>query len=148
MKYNNENVGATVAKMRKMHPELTEHKDDRSKSKYFYDFSLLESIPDEIKEKVKEKIIKSTSYTFGDSAAGSFPGKYQYYIDADIQRYSVYDSQGRRIYKIMEISGMRIAAYKWNIYGLVDDNALPEFTKEYGHLRKNTLSAVCDIEIV
>lgn len=147
MKYNSGNVGATVAKMRKMHPELTEHKEDRSKSKYFYDFSLLENIPDEIREKVKEKIIKSTAYTFGDCAAGSFPGEYQYYIDVDIQRYSVYDLQGKRIYKIMEISGVRISAYKWNIYGVVDDSALPDFTEEYGHIRKNTWSMVYDIEI-
>lgn len=147
MKYNRENIGGTLSKMRKMHPELTEYKEESSKSKYFYDFSLLENIPEEIREEVKETIIKNTSYTFGDWFHGSFSGEYQYYIDVELQRYSIYNLQGKRIYKIMEVLGVRVISYKWNIYGCTDDNALPEFVEEYGQIRESTWSNICDIEI-
>lgn len=147
MKYNSLNVGNTLAKMRKLHPKLVFFKEEISKKKYFYDFSLLESIPEEIREKVKEEVISKSSLCFSDHFSGFYSGNYKYYINGDIQRYIVYNTQGKALYKIMEVSGFQIIAYKWNIYGCVDDNALPEYHNECGHIRKSTLSNIYNIEI-
>lgn len=146
MKYNTLNVGVTPAKMQKLYPSIVKHKE--GKNEYFYDFSLLESTPDAIKQDIIEKIIKQTSTTFGDAtySINSADEKYQYYIDADIQRYAVYNEKGKQIYRIMEITGLRITGYKWNIYDNIDFDQFPDFCSEYGKMRKSIYSPIIDIE--
>lgn len=147
MKYNRSNVGNTLAKMRKLHPELVEYKDEISKKRYFYDFSLLENIPEEVRENIKTEIMRKAASYFTDCFSVPYSGDYKYYIDGDIQRYIVYNKSGKPLYRIMEVSGVQVTAYKWNIYGCLYDNAMPESCEVYGKIRKTTLSNIYDIEV-
>lgn len=137
-KYGKENTGATVARMRKLHADLQEDKE----RKIFFDFSNLENkIPADIMQEVQESIMRSATflsdYEFGHGAISRTTGKY-HSVDCDLNRYTVWNANGKRVYRIVEIDSVRVLTYPVNVYGVVPSTATPERVEVFGNLRTGT----------
>lgn len=130
MKYNSENVEKTVVKMRKTRMPFTKYE----KMDLFFDFSLLDTIndlSDSSKDEVKKEILSHTYPRMETIMAKTCEENEEYCIDVIFDRYNIYNN-GRFVYRIFDIVGVRLVAYPLNVYGKVDHDALSSFVNIYG----------------
>lgn len=137
------NLKDTIKETEKTFPYLEKRKD--GKITYFYDLSMLDETPEEIREKLKEDYLKHAkqSYITCNYFCGTYNGKYKYFVDVQANRYNVYNHEWNMIYRIVEISSICISSCKWNIYGGVDYNANPEFSEiKENHCYSNVIQDI------
>lgn len=140
MKYNTTNTLETISKMRKKEPHLIK------KEKFLYDLQLAELIPHDIQNTAKEKIIEQTLSGISDFSFFIIDGnKYSYSLRCDIQRYNVFNND-KLSYKIMELTGITLCSYAYNIFGRVDANERPILAEEFGE-KRNGYCYIPSIEI-
>lgn len=129
----------TLAKM-KNDSNLLFH--DNGINKLFYDLSELDKtwFTAEILEQITPQIIKSNGYSciessaYGLTAINREDGT-QLYIDIDFRITHVYSGKsGKRLYTYKDVCGFRINAYKFNMYGVVENGTLPAYSIGYGTL--------------
>lgn len=149
-KYNTSNCLPSMAKMKKLFPDLKEDKKEfTNNKKYLYDFSLLESkIPADIVESIQDQAMKQTgiidSFAVCDAVSNTEGKKYFVYLD--FIPYKVSDREtGKTKYCIMELSGLRISVHNMNVYGYADN--VQSAYIEAGHWKTNTLTYINDIEV-
>lgn len=148
-KYDVTNVGETLAKMRKMHPELSEYKktEDKRVRRFFFDSSQLCFIPEEIREEAKNKLVEGlfkNCYVAQSSIdVITISGTdCEYEITVEYRNYIVRNAKGERIYSITEIAALRLRAFAYNGYGVVPYNASAEYVREYGQFSSTSYSIV------
>ena len=149
-KYNTSNCLPSMAKVKKLFPDLKEDKNEfTNNKKYLYDFSLLDGkIPADIAESIRDQSMKQTGiidcFAVCD-AVSSAEGK-KYFVYLDFIPYKISDREtGKTKYCIMEISGLRISVHNLNVYDHAD-NIKADYI-EAGHWRTNTLTYINDIEV-
>ena len=141
----------TLAKMRKIYPSC---KTSDGKQTVLFDLSDLDKtwFTESVVKSIMPEIIRYTGVNTYENivfAMSVETDKSHLSIDIEFNITHVYSEKtGKKLYTLKSVSGFRIAEYKRNIYGIVEDGTKPYATITYGTLQNGwKYHAVQDVEI-
>ena len=128
----------TLAKMKKIYPSC---KTSDGKQTVLFDLSDLDKtwFTESVIKSIMPEIIKYTGINTYENiifAMNAETDKSNLSIDIEFNITHVYSEKtGKKLYTLKSVSGFRIAEYKRNIYGIVENETKPYATITYGTLQ-------------
>lgn len=141
----------TLTKMKKLFPSC---KTSDGKQTVLFDLSDLDPtwFTESVMEQIMPEIIRYAGVNTYENLVFAIPAETDngnLSIDIEFNCTHVYSAKtGKKLYTLKSVAGFRIAEYKRNIYGIVEDGTKPHTTITYGTLQNGwKYRASQDVEI-